>query len=352
MISSSRNTRGAFISYASEEREIVVRPLASQLEALGLTVWWDQGDISLSDDAIQAINVGLRTTDYGIVIVSKAFLKKLVPRAELSALLFREIQGRSVTIPVWVDVDEGYLADEYPLIGTRWAARWSEGVESVARQIVEFIQTRTRIANDSNEHKQENHTTVLRNEPVERHYTPPNATSRIGIIDLVYDEMAPSSVDLEHQLTQEIDAKSTPGEIEILASGWLRSGEDEKLIQLPDGSTHLVFWPFSGKAVSMHTYSGLPSIALRATDFSAELRIHKTAPGINPAKSWAVLSICFVCSRSFEEVKEIVQALHNKWQIPGLEMIAYIFEGELGDRSTWRQRKADESGYITWRFPV
>jgi TIR domain len=62
-----------FISHASEDKEKVVRPLATRLKRLGLTVWVDENELELGDSLSRKIDEGLVESSAGLVILSKAF---------------------------------------------------------------------------------------------------------------------------------------------------------------------------------------------------------------------------------------------------------------------------------------
>jgi hypothetical protein len=74
-----------FVSHASEDKAEVVEPLVAALEERRLRIWYDRQQIKLGDDFIQAINRGLATSRFGVVVLSPSFVKRW-PQAELSAL--------------------------------------------------------------------------------------------------------------------------------------------------------------------------------------------------------------------------------------------------------------------------
>jgi TIR domain len=53
-----------FISYASEDREEVARPLANELQKAELKVWFDQFELGLGDSLRHKIDVGLAQSNY------------------------------------------------------------------------------------------------------------------------------------------------------------------------------------------------------------------------------------------------------------------------------------------------
>lgn len=107
-----------FISHASEDKDVIVRPLATILERLSVRVWYDEFSLQLGDSLTASIDKGLQESRYGLVVLSKAFLSKKWPEYEYRSLMTREIDGERVILPLWYDVTQDdiknfslYLAD-------------------------------------------------------------------------------------------------------------------------------------------------------------------------------------------------------------------------------------------------
>jgi hypothetical protein len=93
-----------FISYASEDRQALVEPLVSLLAGMGLSVWWDQFELTAGDSLIEKITLGLSRSRYGVVVLSHDFLDKPWPQYELQGLTARDIVGDKVVLPIWYDI--------------------------------------------------------------------------------------------------------------------------------------------------------------------------------------------------------------------------------------------------------
>ena len=90
-----------FISHASEDKGYS-GPLAKALEDAGIRVWFDRTALEWGDDLRSAIDRGLRSCRYGIVIFSKAFLgKKKWTEYELNSLFALERVGEKRILPIW-----------------------------------------------------------------------------------------------------------------------------------------------------------------------------------------------------------------------------------------------------------
>ncbi|MFT6634802.1 toll/interleukin-1 receptor domain-containing protein [Alcanivorax sp.] len=124
-----------FLSHASEDKALLVRPLAHKLKSFGLQVWYDEFSLRAGDSLRRSIDDGLSKCSAGIVVLSPSFFSKEWPQRELDALYSAEVSGRSHIIPVWHEIDEQGVASYSPLLADRFAIFSSEGVKSVAEKI-------------------------------------------------------------------------------------------------------------------------------------------------------------------------------------------------------------------------
>ncbi|MBR5907046.1 MAG: toll/interleukin-1 receptor domain-containing protein [Bacteroidales bacterium] len=107
-----------FISHASEDKDAIVRPMATILERMSVRVWYDEFSLQPGDSLTASIDRGLQESKYGLVVLSKAFLAKKWTDYEYRSLMTREIDGERVILPLWYDVTKEdvksfslYLAD-------------------------------------------------------------------------------------------------------------------------------------------------------------------------------------------------------------------------------------------------
>lgn len=107
-----------FISHASEDKDSLVRPLATILERMSVRVWYDEFSLQLGDSLTASIDKGLQESRYGLLVLSKSFLGKKWPDYEYRSLMTREIDGERVILPLWYGVTKEevkeyslYLAD-------------------------------------------------------------------------------------------------------------------------------------------------------------------------------------------------------------------------------------------------
>jgi hypothetical protein len=132
---SCSNSFDFFISYASEDRDLA-EALDKSLSARGYRVWRDRGQLTLGDSLTAKINEGLAASRYGIVILSKAFLRKNWPQAELNALQARAIaEGQKVILPIRRDLDHEEMAKHLPLLGDKLTIALDQNLEEVVSEI-------------------------------------------------------------------------------------------------------------------------------------------------------------------------------------------------------------------------
>jgi hypothetical protein len=105
-----------FISYASEDKEVVARPLAAALKRAGIRVWLDEHELAVGDSLTEKIDEGLAHSQFGAVILSPAFFAKHWPKRELAGLRAREEEGRKVILPVWHEIDKPTISQTSPIL--------------------------------------------------------------------------------------------------------------------------------------------------------------------------------------------------------------------------------------------
>lgn len=94
-----------FISHASEDKDEIVRPLATILEKLSVCVWYDEFSLQLGDSLSVSIDKGLQESRFGLLVLSKAFISKNWTDYEYRSLLTRQNGGEKVILPLWYGID-------------------------------------------------------------------------------------------------------------------------------------------------------------------------------------------------------------------------------------------------------
>ncbi|MBA3314684.1 MAG: TIR domain-containing protein [Planctomycetaceae bacterium] len=135
------NRRDVFISHASEDKDVIARPLAEELIRLGLTVWFDEYEISIGDSLRQKIDDGLSQSAFGVVVLSHSFFAKRWTRRELDGLTAQEdATNRNRILPVWHEITHAEVSKHSPtLAGVRAARTSDQTVQQIAHEIAEVI---------------------------------------------------------------------------------------------------------------------------------------------------------------------------------------------------------------------
>lgn len=128
-----------FISYASEDKNAVARPLAENLKKAGVRVWLDEHELKLGDSLSRKIDQGLALSRFGVVILSPSFFAKHWPRAELAGLRATEEDGQKRILPVWHNIDKAAIAKYSPIVADLLAIPTSAGLEKVSQAILDVI---------------------------------------------------------------------------------------------------------------------------------------------------------------------------------------------------------------------
>jgi hypothetical protein len=108
-----------FISHASEDKDEIARPLAEALEARGVSVWYDELSIEWGRSIRRAIDAGIAGTRFGLVVISRHFIKKSWTQAELDGLYNRQIgeaSGDGFILPLWHNITADEVQEHLPML--------------------------------------------------------------------------------------------------------------------------------------------------------------------------------------------------------------------------------------------
>lgn len=129
-----------FISHASEDKDAVVRPLASSLQNGGLKVWYDEFELKIGDSLRRRIDQGLANSRFGIVVLSRSFLGKGWANYELDGLVTRAVSGDQVLLPIWHEITKQEVIKFSPSLADKLARNTAtHTVEEIAAEIIEVI---------------------------------------------------------------------------------------------------------------------------------------------------------------------------------------------------------------------
>lgn len=132
-----------FISHASEDKNEVVRPLALALQVKQLRVWYDEFELKIGDSLRQKIDKGLVNSRFGIVVLSKNFIRKGWTNYELDGIITKSISGQQVVLPIWHNITKQEVIDYSPSLADKVARNTAVyTIEEIAKEIAEVINER------------------------------------------------------------------------------------------------------------------------------------------------------------------------------------------------------------------
>lgn len=126
-----------FLSYSNSDREIV-RKVATALSEQGIRVWFDEQNIKIGSNWLQAIERGLDSADFVLFFISPSSVQSGWTQRELQVALHRQVSGEpgAVILPILLEP-----AEVPPLLRDfQWLDMTDGDVNKAARRIVETIQ--------------------------------------------------------------------------------------------------------------------------------------------------------------------------------------------------------------------
>lgn len=133
-------TWDVFISHASEDKLDVARPLRDALTQLGVTVWLDETQIKIGSSLRRSIDQGIRSSRFGVVILSESFLRSGWTHHELDGLVTRTVAGEQSLLPIWHNLGVDEVRAFSPSLADKAAMSTSDyRIDEIAEQIAEVV---------------------------------------------------------------------------------------------------------------------------------------------------------------------------------------------------------------------
>jgi hypothetical protein len=134
--STTAGRRDIFLSHASEDKTAIARPLYTALRGAGVSVWFDEAELTLGDSLRRQIDEGLARCRFGVVILSPNFFAKDWPQKELDGLVAREnASGQKAILPIWHNLTKAQVARYSPTLADRLAGSSREGTAVLVKKI-------------------------------------------------------------------------------------------------------------------------------------------------------------------------------------------------------------------------
>lgn len=131
-----------FISHASEDKEDFVKPLAETLESMGVRVWYDEFSLKVGDSLTKSIDQGLINSKFGVIVLSKVFMKKQWTNYEFKSLVSREMhRGKKVILPIWHEISKNDVMAFSPHLADKVALNSStQTIEEIASDLKDVLE--------------------------------------------------------------------------------------------------------------------------------------------------------------------------------------------------------------------
>lgn len=137
-------TWDVFISHASEDKDAVAIPLRNALVDLGITVWLDKTELAIGDSLRRKIDQGIRSSRFGIVILSEPFFAKGWTNHELDGLVARTVAGEQTILPIWHNLSGAQVRAYSPSLADKVALSTDEvSIDDMVEQIAAVVRGET-----------------------------------------------------------------------------------------------------------------------------------------------------------------------------------------------------------------
>jgi hypothetical protein len=132
-----------FISHTDADKEEYVLPLTIALLRHGITFWIDSEEIDWGDSITKKVNEGLAKSRYVLLCLSRNFLGRPWPEAEMNAALaIQNKTGEKKVLPLILNSKEELLAT-YPLLADLAYREFHSNIDDLALSLANFVQKST-----------------------------------------------------------------------------------------------------------------------------------------------------------------------------------------------------------------
>lgn len=127
-----------FISYATED-EAYAKELAKSLQWLGLSVWFAPIALQIGAKLLDSINAGLMASQYGLLILSPAYISKKWTSYELDVLHRQHIEQDKKLLPIWHGIGKPQLDSWNPGLSGIIGLQSTEDVGDIGKKIAHVV---------------------------------------------------------------------------------------------------------------------------------------------------------------------------------------------------------------------
>ena len=128
-----------FIVHAPEDKA-VVRTFAFALRKKGLKVAYDDFELNSGDNLHQKVNGGLDDSNFGIVVISRSFVKQKWVEGGIAQLAVKTFSGKQVLLPLWHDIMRGEALEFCPGIADLESRNTAVSTfDEIAEDVARFV---------------------------------------------------------------------------------------------------------------------------------------------------------------------------------------------------------------------
>ena len=128
-----------FVSHAYQDKKIAA-PFVKKLKENDIKVWYDTDILQWGDSLSDSINKGLKSSLFGLVILSRTFFKKKWTRAELKALMSLANSKENMRIlPLFYKITHEEIVKKYPLLSDFYGRSWDDGLDKLTKEIKQLV---------------------------------------------------------------------------------------------------------------------------------------------------------------------------------------------------------------------
>lgn len=111
-----------------------------RFRASHVDVWYDEFSLKVGDSLREAIDRGLSTSRFGIIVLSPHFFAKRWPQRELNGFVAREAgENRQLVLPIWHGIDRDAVLHQSPPLADLFAVPSSLGLDAVVKELLKKI---------------------------------------------------------------------------------------------------------------------------------------------------------------------------------------------------------------------
>jgi len=142
------NEYDLFLSYSHADSEAIVETLVGELEAYGIDVWYDKGEVQIGDSITESIDGGLRQSSFGVVVLSEGYFEG-TSQWELNGLVTRHNREENVILPLWHGIDYDFVFEQSASLADLRAEKLTnENVQDIAASLYRAVEQGTEKADE------------------------------------------------------------------------------------------------------------------------------------------------------------------------------------------------------------